>query len=143
MVILVPFLLVTAVFSRITILELGLPSRGDDAQREQMPVRLEVIVRDRHIEVADRGGEPLRLPAQGGVHDYAGLSRVLKAIKAAHPELSTATVLLEPQIPYEVLVEVMDATRFAAVAQAGSVTRVELFPEISVGDAPSPGESSG
>lgn len=58
MVILVPFLLVTAVFSRVAVIELGLPSSGELAAGE-VPMRLEITVREDGIEVADRGGEPL------------------------------------------------------------------------------------
>lgn len=140
MVILVPFLLVTAVFSRVAVIELGLPSSGELAAGE-VPMRLEITVREDGIEVADRGGEPLLIPRRGEEYNYGSLSGVLKAIKAEHPDLTDATILLEPEIPYEVLIQVMDATRIGTVVQPGTVTRVELFPGISVGDAaPRPGD---
>ena len=44
MVILVPFLLITAVFSRITILELNLPVANEQAQVEKERLELEIIV---------------------------------------------------------------------------------------------------
>jgi len=141
MVILVPFLLVTAVFSRIAVIELGLPSSADAAAGE-MPLRLEITVREDRLEVANQGGMPLLLPRSGGDHDYDGLADVLKAIKAEHPLLNDATILLEPDVPYEVLVRVMDTTRIGTVVQPGTVTRVDLFPGISIGDAaPRPGDA--
>jgi biopolymer transport protein ExbD len=135
MVILVPFLLVTAVFSRIAIIELGLPSRGEGGAADEVPLRLEITVREDRLEVANRGGKPLLLPRRGDDHDYDGLADVLKAIKAEYPAQTDATILLEPEIPYEVLVRVMDTTRVGTVVQPGTVTRVDLFPGISIGDA--------
>ena len=62
MVILVPFLLITAVFSRLTILELNLPgSSSEPVEPQDQTFQLEVIVRADKIEVGDRNqGQPLR-----------------------------------------------------------------------------------
>ena len=55
MVILVPFLLITAVFSRLAILELNLPGSSTEPVEPQDQVfQLEVIVRSDKIEVGDR-----------------------------------------------------------------------------------------
>ena len=55
MVILVPFLLITAVFSRLAILELNLPgSSTEPADPQELTFQLEVIVRNYSIEVGDR-----------------------------------------------------------------------------------------
>ena len=55
MVILVPFLLITAVFSRLAILELNLPgSSTEPADPQDLTFQLEVIVRTDKIEVGDR-----------------------------------------------------------------------------------------
>ena len=50
--------------------------------------------------------------------------------------LLDATLLLEPDIPYDTMVQVMDNLRAARVVQAGSLQTAELFPDISIGDAP-------
>ena len=55
MVILVPFLLITAVFSRITILELNLPAYSEQSAQSPAQFQLEVIVRQDTIDVGDRG----------------------------------------------------------------------------------------
>ena len=57
-------------------------------------------------------------------------------MKARFPEKLDATLLLEADIPYDTMVQVMDSVRVARVVQAGSVQLVELFPEIAIGDAP-------
>jgi biopolymer transport protein ExbD len=137
MVILVPFLLITAVFSRITILELNLPAAGTAAAASEPIFQLEIIVRDHAIEVGDRnGGLIRRIDAGEAGHDFQQLSETMQQVKARFPDKLDATVLLEPGIAYDTLVQVMDSVRVAAVVQAGSLQLAELFPEISIGDAP-------
>ena len=53
MVVLVPFLLITAVFSQLTIVELDLPSNASSAAQQQESFRLEVIVRESGIEISN------------------------------------------------------------------------------------------
>jgi len=66
------------------------------------------------------------------------LSKMLMRLKAAYPEKEDATVLMEPDIAYDYLVQVMDVVRGAEVRdeETDEVTRMVLFPEISIGDAP-------
>ena len=45
-------------------------------------------------------------------------------------------LLLEADIPYDTVVQVMDSIRVAPVVQAGALQLAELFPEIAIGDAP-------
>jgi len=137
MVILVPFLLITAVFSRITILELNLPAAGTASQQDKQEFRLEVIVRKNSIEVGDlTGGLLKRIDISDNAQDLQELSGVLQAIKARFPDKLEASLLLAADVPYETVVAVMDRLRTVAVVQAGSVVYAELFPEISIGDAP-------
>ena len=137
MVILVPFLLITAVFSRITILELNLPAAtAEVADREPGAFTLEVTVRSSGIEVGDRhGGLIRRIPATPAGYDYVALSGLLQQLKARFPERLDATLLLEPDTSYDTMVQVMDNVRAARVVQGGSLQTAELFPDISIGDA--------
>ena len=138
MVILVPFLLITAVFSRLAILELNLPSSGEQlANDEPVTMQLEVIVRADRLEVGDRNGGLLtRLPVNEEGYDYPALTGYLKRVKATFPDKLDATILLEPEVPYDVLVQVMDAVRIFEDEENGEPVQAELFPEISIGDAP-------
>ena len=137
MVILVPFLLITAVFSRITILELNLPAAGTSQADSEQSFQLEIIVRANGIEVGDRnGGLIKRIPISEVGHDYRQLSELLQQVKARFPEKLDATLLLEADIAYDTVVQVMDSIRVTQVVQAGAVQLAELFPEISIGDAP-------
>ncbi len=137
MVILVPFLLITAVFSRLAIVELDLPLAESDASGEPPEFSLEVIVRQESIEIGDRErGSMKLLPRIEGEYDYAGLTTYLKRVKVTFPEKLDAALLLEPDVEYDVLVQVIDATRSYPEVMAGAVVKAELFPEVSIGDAP-------
>ena len=138
MVVLVPFLLITAVFSRMTILELNLPSSSQALPESDDAINLEIHVREATIEVADRRGGLLRaFPDVDGARNYEELARFLnERIKPTFPDLKAVTILLEPDIPYDTVVQVMDLARVRTVIEGSQVYQVELFPEISIGDAP-------
>lgn len=137
MVVLTPFLLITAVFSRMAILELNLPGDGSQDQPKAQDLQLEVIVRQDAIQVGDRhAGLLTALPRVGDRYDLTALSEYLQRVKGRYPDKTEATVLLEPDIPYDVLVQVMDTVRVVPVNEAGRVVQSELFPDIAVGDAP-------
>lgn len=139
MVILVPFLLITAVFSRITILELNLPAAAGPGAEPKRELHLEITIRRDSIDVGDRRAGLIKsVPKTDKGYDYATLSKVLWQIKEQFPAKSNATILSQTDTSYDTLVQTMDAVRVLAVASAGSVTQHELFPEISIGDAPEP-----
>jgi hypothetical protein len=100
-------------------------------------LQLEVIVRKNAIEIADRNSGVLRsLPRKDGEYDYLGLSEFLQFVKSKYPTVMAANVLMEQDIPYDVLVQTMDNVRLFEKDDAPAFTKVELFPDISVGDAP-------
>ena len=139
MVILVPFLLITAVFSRLAILELNLPgSSTEPANPQEQTFQLEVIVRKDKIEIGDRnqgllGIYPLNTE---GEYDYEAVSEKLSQLKDRYPEKTDASILLEAEIEYDTLVQVMDRVRVEEEIEEDSVVRNDLFPDISIGDAP-------
>lgn len=142
MVILVPFLLITAVFSRMSVLELNIPPASDvenQQQDEPKDFQLVVTIRQNEIEVGDtRGGLIQVIDKAGADYDYRALSELLKLIKLRFPEKSEANILSEKGISYNTLVQVMDKVRVAEQVQAGSLVKAELFPDIAIGDAPPP-----
>lgn len=137
MVILVPFLLITAVFSRMAILELNVAAPSAEVAALPDDLQLEIIVRKHAVEVADqRGGLIKRFTSNEGVYDLDALNLFLQQIKARFPEKVDANLLLEPQVDYDTIVQVMDSVRVAQVMQDQQEIQAELFPEISIGDAP-------
>ncbi len=138
MVVLVPFLLITAVFSRVTVLELNLPTASGSSAPTKIKLNIEVIVREQGLEIGNGRRVVARFPKVEGEYDFASLSKHLLEIKRNYPEKTNATVLMEPDIEYELLIHVMDAIRVAELAQGedGIFEKVALFPDISIGDAP-------
>jgi biopolymer transport protein ExbD len=141
-VVLVPFLLSTAVFTRLSVIDLSLPAQSSGAV-EQLKVndlKLEIVLRPDALEVGDRiGGLIQRIPntpgADGG-YDLATLSLLMQQIKAKFPDTATATLLAQPETPYDTLIQLMDVVREVPVAAGSKVKPLPLFPEISIGDAP-------
>ena len=139
MVILVPFLLITAVFSRLAILELHLPgSSTEPADQQELVFQLEVIVREGRLEVGDRNVGALGIyPNNADGYDYEALTTKLSEIKKRYPQKTDASILLESDIAYDTLVQGMDRGRLAGtIAEDGQIVRNDLFPDISIGDAP-------
>ena len=138
-VVLVPFLLSTAVFTRLAVLDLNLPAQSSGAV-EQLKVndlKLEVVLRPDAIEVGDRiGGLIQRIPSTDKGYDLEALSTLIQQIKQKFPDTLDATVLAQPNTPYETLVQVMDAVRGTLHFEGPRTVRTELFPNISIGDAP-------
>ena len=139
MVVLVPFLLITAVFSRITIVELSLPSsEGGAAAHNDPSFRVEVIVREEGLEISNGAMVIATIPKVEGEYDLEKLSEFVLSLKRDYPDENDASVLLEPDIEYDHLIQVMDVVR--SMEQPGDgdeeVTRVALFTDIAIGDAP-------
>jgi len=143
MVILVPFLLITAVFSHMSILDLNLPPKqannpqNDDKKKER---NFEVIIRKDKLVLADTlGGVIKSFPKEKGEYNMRGLSKLLVEVKKKFPDKKNITILLEPNIPYEALVHAMDTVRVVEDVEMTSVVKKELFPQVAIGDAPPEG----
>ena len=138
MVILVPFLLITAVFSRITVLELNLPSKDAVAkEQEKIDLQLELVLRSDGFEITDATlGRIKYFPRTGEETNWKAFADVLLEIKRRFPEEDSITLLLEPKIDYRTLIQVMDRVRYIDVVNIDQVETIELFPNISIGDAP-------
>ena len=138
MVVLVPFLLITAVFSRLTIVELNLPSAAGGPTNNEDSFRVEVIVREEGMEISNGSATIASLPKKDDEYDFDSLSDLIVELKREYPDHEAASVLMEAHIPYEHLIQVMDIVR-AIEVPTGVEDEVELFAlftEISVGDAP-------
>jgi biopolymer transport protein ExbD len=145
MVVLVPFLLITAVFSRLTIVELNLPSSAGGATSEADTFRVEVIVRDNGIEITNGTSIIASIPKTDDEYDFQTLSDFMVELKRSYPAHDAASVLMEARIPYDYLIQTMDVVRSVEVPIEGDLVDdeeepqtelVALFTEISVGDAP-------
>lgn len=144
MVVLIPFLLISAVFSRVTILELSVPTSAGGAASNTPNFAIEVIVRKAGFEIANGTYVEAAIPKKNGEYDMKMLSEILIRLKAQYPDKEDATVLMEPDIEYNYLIQFMDAVRGAEIKAEETVygeedkeiQRIVLFPDISIGDAP-------
>ena len=110
--VLVTFLLMTAVFSRITIVELDLPSAAS-ASVEPPQFRLEVIVRKEGFELTNGSSLIATIPKKDGAYDLKTLGDLVVSLKRDYPDSNDASVLLQPEIEYDHLIQVMDVVRSA------------------------------
>ena len=138
MVILIPFLLINAVFSRINILELDLPVSSGSSAPNQPQMSVEVMVRAESLQVGNGQSILVTIPKENDQYDLKKLSSALLELKAKLPDKTDATVLMEADIEYDNLVHVMDVVRSAEIRQTGTleIQKIALFPDISIGDAP-------
>ncbi len=149
MVVLVPFLLITAVFSRLTIVELNLPSTAGGPPSAGEGFTPEVIVREAGIEITNSRTVIAAIPnTEEGEFDLATLSDYMVELKQTYPQQDAASVLMEARIPYDYLIQVMDIVRSVEVPledESGEPIVIDgepqfelvaLFSDIAVGDAP-------
>lgn len=153
MIILVPVLLMTMVFSHITVLDLKLPDMASADASSVNKQELELVITDDYIDVNYPAGIRVkRVPRQFSqdsqeelsasqlAYDYRLLSDVLQEVKRQLKEKQiekrNITILSQADTPYQILVSVIDTARSFKTVVATSVVDAELFPEISLGDAP-------
>lgn len=153
MIVLVPVLLLSMVFTRITVIDLQLPEAAgkttEDLQRQQVELVLGtnglavnfpegVLLREiPNIEVAADA-----TAAQGSVStpDYELLSNVLQELKrhlrTQNADRRSINFLIADGTPYADLVAAMDSVRSYKTVVATSVVDAELFPDIAFADLP-------
>lgn len=142
MVVLIPFLLITAVFSRVTIVELNVPSSSGGPSTKEEGFQPEIIVRKRGIEITNSRVVIASIPNKDDEFDLQTLSDFMVELKTTYPDQDAASVLMEARIPYDYLIQVMDIVRSVEVPVDNAIEGEEafelfaLFSEISVGDAP-------
>jgi biopolymer transport protein ExbD len=139
MVVLVPFLLITVVFSRLTIVELNVPSSAGGESTGEENFRVEVIVRETGVEITNGSATIATIPKKEDEYDLETLSAFIIELKREHPDQDAASVLMEPNIPYDYLIQVMDIVRSVQIPSEEDEERfqqIALFDQISVGDAP-------
>jgi biopolymer transport protein ExbD len=142
MVILIPYLLLSAVFTQVSVLQVSMPSSGGGAGAEvKQPIVLEVMVYKDHFLVADRQTGPLKTIPQTAQNslDYKALNEYLHSVKTQYPSVTEASILLEQDTPYDKLIHTMDAVRIVTSSATGRQAKYALFPDVSIGDAPPSG----
>jgi biopolymer transport protein ExbD len=152
MVVLVSFLMFSAMFSKTSIQELNMPpnSAGGPADpNKDQPVVIEVMLRKNGLEISNGKviSDSIPLLADGS-YNTLDLSARLKKLKDQHMDKKDVILLMEPDVEYDDMIQVMDAVKFVKMRAPGrdNVTKsmtITLFPNVTVGDAPPAGDMQG
>lgn len=146
MIVLVPVLLLSMVFTQTRAIGLDFPDQSastDGADVESLQIR--VTLSDDVLLVGDnQQGLIERIePDPDGQPNYDALTEALKRVKRRVPDKRDIALLAKPKTEYQQLVSAMDAIRSYPAVVAASVVQAELFPDIALGDAPAFATESG
>lgn len=132
MVILVPFLLLTVVFTPHAVITTPLALASDTPQ-EQVQKPLIITLRAGDITIQDFAGNTQSLPAIGGQYDLPTLSVAMQSLKARFQAETKARLLLDENVSYADTLEAMQAVAGWRYTINGGVKEYPMFPEISRG----------
>ena len=132
LVVLVFFLLVNS--TGVSILGINLPDSTKKSEPDPNRLPLIVTVRTDGLLLTEGGQQIGQYGSAAEGYNYKALTERLLAMKSARPDETQITLLMEPAITHDTLVQTMDAVRITPVN--GGRTLRELFPNISLGDAP-------
>lgn len=136
MIVLVPFLLLAAVFTKTAILNLYLPSIEDPSAESSgaapEEVSITVAVTKNGFKIGGLTGSSIPdIPMTDGKYDYTKLSLQLKDIKEKYKTSDNIVLLVEPDVDYNSIIHTMDATREAK----DNGKKISLFPNVSLADS--------
>lgn len=138
MVILVPFLLITAVFSRMTVLDLALPSLDAAANQktdEKFYLQL-TIDKDQYSFKDGRTGLLLKNITRTEENpNWNEFDIFIRRIKSKFPDSQNVSLLLNKSVNYRTMINVMDHVRSYDDVVAATLETYDLFPNISIGEA--------
>lgn len=141
MIVLVPVLLLTLSFSQVAVLDIHLPDlTGGTANSETAESQLVVKIQESGFNVFYPEDVliqeiPFADTEEGKTLNFPRLTAVLKEAKKQLIDNRKILILAEPTVNYQSLVSTMDAVRSYDTVIAATLVEVELFPEISLGDA--------
>jgi len=142
MIVLVPVLLLSLVFSQVRILNLQLPAGAPaDNNPKDEPKVLELVISQTGFDLNYPAGVLLkRFDKTDQGYQFAKLSIYLQDLKLTFQQnkqdKSDIILLLAPEIDYQTIVSTMDTVRSFKAVVAANLVDAELFPQISLGDAP-------
>ena len=127
--VLITFLLITAVWTQVSMIQIGSSIYGkkDNTNQEpppippkaEIPLRLDIKPEGYTLIV---GNQQTFLPLIAGRFDDAGLLARLERVKQLYPEKTDAALAMVDQLPYERLIKGMDAFLSAGFTQISVLT---------------------
>ncbi len=123
---LIPFLLLTAAFVKIAVLDISLPSlaKGGSAQQQQQKDLVLVIlsVKETGFQLKSPGFKFDPIVNSGNKYNYQALMTQLKEIKNQYSAAEDVIISPEAKVKYDIIIKVMDHCResgFVNVSLAG------------------------
>ena len=124
--VLITFLLITAVWNQVSMMQIGSSLYGKqlDDKKPTPPPKSDVVLK---IDIKKTGytltvgKQVISLPVQNGQFDDTGLMAQLQRVKQLYPEKTDAVVTMVDDLPYEQLIRGMDASLqsgFPAISEA-------------------------
>lgn len=137
MIVLVPILLINMIFAHTSVLDLNFPESNAAQNEQEEELQLQVIILDKQLVVSDnKGGVIKKINNLKDGYDFELLGKVMQELKNRVPEKKDITIMAKKKTSYQTLVSVMDSVRAFPTVVAGNLVYGELFPEISIADAP-------
>jgi hypothetical protein len=137
MIVLVPVLLMSMTFTKISVMEINLPELGGGNSASSLDQsQLEVMVRKSGMQVYFPSGSLVKdIPLLvDGQQDFQTLSLVMREIKQRVTDKKDALILLTKDLEYQTLLNTMDTVKSYQTVVVADLAEVELFPQISLGD---------
>ena len=135
--IIIPFLLLTAVFAKTAIIDIYLPQEDKAVTSNPADAgNIEILT----IKTTEKGfelggtGSGISIPKSNGDLNFKGLSNELIKIKGKYPKQEEVILLFARDISYDLVVKVMDAARETTEIIDGKSVKRMLFPSPSLGE---------
>ena len=124
--ILIPFLLLTAAFIKLAVLEISLPQIGKEAKSQQeQPKNLILVIlaiKENGFQLKSPGFKFDPINKYSENYNYQLLAKQLKEIKDKHNNAEDIIISPEPKVKYDIIIKTMDQCReigFPNVSLAG------------------------
>ena len=124
---LIPFLLLTAAWVRLAVIELSLPSLGKDRaeQIQHDPKKLVLVIlaiKETGFQLKSPGFKFDPVTNLNENYDYPKIVEQLKQIKQTHPQAEDIIISPDVKVKYDIIIQVMDKCResgFSNVSLSG------------------------
>ncbi len=112
--VLITFLLITAVWTQVSMIQIGSSLYGkkmEDQKPTENPPHADIVLK---LEVKSQGylltvgKQMITLPSKGGEYDDIGLNAQLQKVKQLYPEKMDAVVAVSDELEYNLLIRAMD-----------------------------------
>lgn len=128
MVILIPFLLLNAVFIQVSTVSVDQPSTTSSTPQTPPDLILDILVYPDQFVINNRNQNG-HFGVVAGT-DYAKLNQLMREIKTQYPKINSATLNVDDRVDYQRIVSTMDAVR--VIKSDRTDAKYPLFPELQL-----------